>query len=37
MKFYQIGLEREIVSRITGLVSSYREEQLTADLLDCLA
>lgn len=36
VKLYQIGIEREIVSRITGVVSSYPEEQLTEDLLKCI-
>lgn len=37
LNFYQIGLEREIVSRITGLASSYPDETLGANLLKCLA
>lgn len=36
LKLYQIGIEREIVTRITGLASSYPESQLAADLLHCL-
>lgn len=36
IKLYQLGLEREIVSRITGLAAEFPAERLATELLACL-
>ncbi len=36
IKLYQFGLEREIVSRITGLAADFPSEKLANELLACL-
>lgn len=36
IKLYQSGLEREIVSRITGLAAEFPAENLATALLACL-